>query len=103
MIKSETKIEPQKFRGAMRAGSFSAQLFVELSVTPEVLKLGAMGRAFKIERSNLRCTKATSILGIFKRGIRFVHNQPDVPDPIIFYPSGNLDDFRRRIHDLGWS
>jgi hypothetical protein len=87
----------------MRAGSFTAQLFVELSVTPTTLTLSASGRSFRLDRSHFQGLEETSILGIFKRGIRFRHSQPDLPDAIIFYPSINRDVFRQKLHEIGWS
>lgn len=87
----------------MRAGSFTAQLFVELTVTPKALTLSAMGRSYQIEREFFEGLEETSILGIFKRGIRFRHCQPSLPGTIIFYPSLNRDVFRQKIHELGWS
>ncbi len=87
----------------MRAGSFTGQLFVELAVTPTTLALSASGRSFRVDRDNLQGLEETSILGIFKRGIRFRHCQPDLPDTIIFYPSINRVVFRQKLQELGWS
>lgn len=87
----------------MRAGSFTAQLFVELTVTPTVLTLSASGKSFRIDREHLHGLEETSLLRFFKRGIRFRHGQPNLPDPIIFYPSLQRDEFRRKLGELGWS
>ncbi len=103
MLNPEPPVVPLTFRGSMRAGAFTAQLFVELAVTPQMLTLSAMGRSFRIERPHLLAIEETSILGILKRGIRFRHNQPDLPSTIIFYPSHSREFVRQRIHELGWS
>ncbi len=99
----ETHPEPLTFRGSMQAGFFTAQLFVKLTVTPTALTLSAMGRSFHLDREHFESIEETSILGIFKRGIRFRHSQPNLPDTIIFYPSLNREVVRQKIHELGWS
>ena len=103
MLNPEAHTESLSFRGSMRAGSFTAQLFVELTVTPTTLTISAMGRSFQIEREYFEGLDETSILGFFKRGIRFRHCQPSLPSTIIFYPSLSREVFRQRIHELGWS
>jgi hypothetical protein len=103
MSKLQTAPEPLSFGGSMRAGLFTAQLFVKLTVTPTALTLSAMGRSFRLDREHFAALEETSILGIFKRGIRFRHSQPDLPDPLIFYPSLNRKVFRQQIVELGWS
>ena len=103
MANSEIQPEPLRFRGSIRAGSFTAQLFVELTVTPTTLTLSASGRSFRLDRKYLQGLEETSILGIFKRGIRFRHCQPDLPNTIIFYPSINRDVFRQKLHEIGWT
>ncbi len=103
MQNSEAHAEPLMFRGSVRAGSFTAQLFVELAVTPTTLEISAMGRSFRIERRYFEGLEETSILGVFKRGIRFRHCQPSQPSNIVFYPSINREVFRQTIHELGWS
>ncbi len=103
MQDTESHSEPVMFRGSVRAGSYTAQLFVELSVTPTTLAIKTMDRSFQIERKHFLGLEETSILGIFKRGIRFHHSQPNQPNTIIFYSSINREVFRQRIHELGWS
>ncbi len=87
----------------MRVGFFTAQLFVTLTVTPTALTLSAMGRSFRLDREHLEGLEETSILGIFKRGVRFRHSQPGLPNTVIFYPSMNREVVRQKLHDLGWS
>ncbi|WP_417747273.1 hypothetical protein [Rosistilla oblonga] len=103
MTNLEPSPEALKFRGSMRAGSFTAQLFVELAVEPSSLTLSASMRSFRIDRENFEGLEETSILGIFKRGIRFRHSQPGLTNPIIFYPSMNRDAFRQHLQSIGWS
>ncbi len=103
MANSEAHSEPLKFGGSMRAGFFNAQLFVELSVTPSTLTLSAGGKSFRIDRDHFQGIEETSILEIFKRGIRFRHSQPALPDPIIFYPSIGREVLRHKLHELAWS
>lgn len=103
MANSEAPPEPLKFGGSMRAGFFTAQLIVELSVSPTTLTLSASGRSFRIDREHFQGIEETSILGIFKRGIRFRHSQPTLADPIIFYPSIGKAVLRQKLHELGWS
>ncbi len=102
MLNPEAHSEPLTFRGSMRAGSFTAQLFVELTVTPTTLTISAMGCSFQIEREYFEGLDETSILRLFKRGIRFRHCQPSLQS-IIVYPSLSREVFRQRIHELGWS
>lgn len=87
----------------MRAGSFTAQLGVKLTVTPAALTLSAPGRSFRLDREHLQGLEDVSLLRIFKRGIRFRHTQPDLPDVIIFIPRMNREAFRQKLRDLGWS
>ena len=94
--------EPLVLKGSMRAGAFTAQLFVELTVTPASLALSAPGRSFRLEREHFEGLEATAILGIFKRGIRFRHSQPGLPAALIFYPSLNRDLVRQKLRELGW-
>lgn len=103
MANPETDPQPQTFTGSMRAGSFTAQLGVKLTVTPSELTLQAIGRSFRLDREHLASLEDTSVLGIFKRGIRFRHSQPGLPAAIIFYPSIGRDRFRQQLHRLGWS
>lgn len=86
----------------MRAGSFNAQLGVELHITQRTLTMRAMGRSIRLEREHLQQIRETSILGIFKRGISFRHNQADLPNPIVFFPAIGRSLFRRTIEELGW-
>lgn len=92
-----------RYRGSMRAGAFTAQLLVELAATPTTLTLSAMGKSFQINRPQFQGLEETSILGIFKRGIRFRHHQADLPEPLIFYPSINRAVFCQQLKELGWS
>lgn len=103
MANSQAHPEALKFGGSMRAGFFTAQLFVELSVTPTALTLSASGKSFRIDRDHFQGIEETSILGIFKRGIRFRHEQPALPDPIIFYPSIDREALRHKLRELAWS
>jgi len=100
MQNSESPAEPLSFRGSVRAGSFTAQLFVELTVTPTMLEISAMGRSFRIERTNFEGLEETSILGLFKRGLRFRHCQPNQPETIVFYPSLIGTPFARQSMNL---
>ncbi len=102
MVNLETYPEPLTFCGSMRAGFFTAQLFVKLTVTPTTLTLSAMGRSFRLDREHFESIEETSILGIFKRGIRFRHSQPGLPSTIIFYPSLDRNVVRQQIQEIGW-
>ena len=103
MTNFDTDSEASTFSGSMRAGSFTAQLFVKLTVTPAALTLRALGRSFHLDREHFKGLEDTSIHGIFKRGIALRHSQPDLPEVIIFWPSINREAFRQKLHELGWS
>lgn len=94
--------DPQTFSGSTKVGMFTAQLLVKLSIDSDRAVLRASGRSFIIDRSNLLGIEETSILRIFKRGIKFVHCQPDLPATFIFYPSMGLVRFRSELRALGW-
>ena len=81
---------------------YTAQLGVALNVSRSSLELTAPGRSFRIDRENLRGMADTSVLGIFKRGIHFIHQQPGLPNTIVFYPAADRDHVRRALADLGW-
>ncbi|MGB7343459.1 MAG: hypothetical protein WBD20_04560, partial [Pirellulaceae bacterium] len=76
MSNSQAEPEAITFSGSMRADAFTAQLFVSLIASSTAITIKTMGRSYRIEREWLRGLEETSILGIFKRGIRFHHNQP---------------------------
>lgn len=95
--------EPLVLKGSMKAGSFTAQLFVEMKVAPTSLTLSAPNRSFCLERDHLEGLELTSLLGIFKRGIRFRHRQPDLPVVLVFYPSLPRDQVLQKLEELGWS
>ncbi len=103
MTTAEPQPEPLRFSGSMRAGAFTAQLFVGLAVTPQTLTLSALGRSYALQRQHLVGIEETSILGIFKRGLRFRHSQLDLPSALIFYPRLNRDFLRHSLQQLGWS
>lgn len=87
----------------MRVGFFTAQMFVKLNVTSASLTLTAPGRSFQIDRENFLRLEETSILGIFKRGVRFQRRQPNLPATVIFYPSIHRAVFLQNLNMLGWS
>jgi hypothetical protein len=99
----ESHPESITFSGSMRAGAFTAQLGVKLAATPTALTLSTMGRSFRLDREHFASLEDTSILGIFKRGIRFRHAQPGLPNVLIFFPSINREVFRQKLHEFGWS
>ncbi|QDU95956.1 hypothetical protein [Lignipirellula cremea] len=103
MTNSETEPELLTFGGSLRVGFFTAQLGVELAVNRATLILSASGRSFRIDRDNFQGLEETSILGIFKRGIRFRHCQPNLTNPIIFYPAIGREALREQIQQIGWT
>lgn len=102
MTNPRTQLDPAKFRGSMKVGRFSAQLFVDLTVTPDALTLNASWRSFRIDRQNFQGIEDRKILGLFKYGFRFRHRQPDLAPKVIFVPSMNHDAFRQKLGELGW-
>lgn len=91
-----------RFRGSMKAGFFTAQLGVSLTATGETLTLSAVGRTYQIEREHFRGLEDTSLLGIFKRGVRFRHQQQSLPANIVFYPEIGQKRLRDELAILGW-
>lgn len=87
----------------MKAGSFTAQLGVRLTVTAGAITLSASTRSYQLERENFTHLEETSLLKIFKRGIRFCHRQQDLPGDLVFYPSGNREELIEKLQGLGWS
>ncbi len=87
----------------MKAGSFTAQLGVQLHATPSAITLTAFARSYQLDRENFDGLEKTAILGIFKRGVSFLHRQDDLPSQLVFYPSVHRDDFLEQIEHLGWS
>lgn len=104
LFKSPMTAEPNlaSFRGSMKAGMFTAQIGVALDVSPASIVLRAPGRSYRIDRENLAGLADTSLFGLFKRGIRFVHRQPGLPSDIVFYPSIGREALRKVMADLGW-
>lgn len=95
--------EPITFSGSMKAGFYTAQLGVSLIVAVDSIELRSFGRSFVIERPNHIGLVDTSLLGIFKRGIRFIHQQPGVPNPLVFYPSVSQEHLRAMLAERGWT
>ena len=95
--------ESKSFRGSMKAGFFTAQLGVELTVTGRTLTLSAVGRTFQIDREHFQGLENTSILGLFKRGIRIRHEQHGLPNNIVFYPRIGQAALRQELASIGWS
>ena len=87
----------------MKAGMYTAQLGVQLQVTPSAATISTAGRSYQLDRDNFVGLKLTSILGIFKRGIAFLHHQQDLPGNLVFYPSIRREDLLQQIEHLGWS
>ncbi|QDT12354.1 hypothetical protein K239x_43640 [Planctomycetes bacterium K23_9] len=87
----------------MRVGWYTAQLFVKLTVTKTVLTISSGGRSYRIGRENFKGYQDTSVLGIFKRGIRFHHSQPNLANPVVFYPSVGRESLKQDLIKLGWS
>lgn len=102
MQESNEADDAMEFGGSMRAGHFTAQLFVKLVVTRTKLVLRTSLHTFQIDRENLRGLGDTAIFGIFKRGIRFHHCQPNLAQPVVFYPSMDREAFRQKLRELGW-
>lgn len=82
---------------------YTAQLGVQLQVTPGALTLSASGRSYQLDRVNFDGLSLTSILGVFKRGIVFHHHQQDLPSNLVFYPTVPREDLMEKIEHLGWS
>lgn len=91
------------FRGAMRAGMYTAQLGVSLTVSPGELILQSMGRSYRVEREQLVQITETSLLGIFKRGLQIAHRQAGAPSTLVFYPADNRQYVRQKLAELGWT
>ena len=91
------------YPGSIKAGWFTAQLGSGLSVSSEALILKAAIRAFVLKRKYFLAAERTSILGLFKRGVRFVHDQPDLPSPLVFYPSIGTDALLEALAEHGWT
>ncbi len=104
MIELKMSTDPIEvtFKGSMKAGAFTAQLGVSLNISQTSVTMKAVGREYCIERENLQGLVETSMLGIFKRGIRFVHRQPGLPNDIVFYPSVSREQVRQAMSRLGW-
>jgi hypothetical protein len=91
------------FRGSMRVGLYTAQIGVSMIVTRESIVLKAPGRSYVIAREHLQYLSDTSLLGLFKRGIRISHQQPGLPAAVVFYPSMDRDLVRQRMSEFGWA
>lgn len=87
----------------MKAGLFTAQLGVSLDVSAHLLVLKAAGRSYQIHREQFDGCEGTSILGIFKRGVRLRHSDPHLPSVIVFYPSIGQQNLLGELFRLGWS
>ena len=87
----------------MKAGFFTAQLGVTLTATAATIKITAGHRVFKIDRQHFVRLDDTSILGLFKRGIRFQHTQRGLASNVVFYPRIGQESLRRELGELGWS
>ena len=82
---------------------FTAQLGVRLIVTPTTLKLTASGREFVLQREYFQGLEEVSLLGLFKRGLHLRHHQPNLADPLVFYPAGGRDQLRQQLDTFGWT
>ena len=91
------------YSGSIKAGWFTAQLGSGLSVSPDELVLKAAMREFVLKRERFLAAERTSILGLFKRGVRFVHDQPDLPSPLVFYPSIGTGTLLEALAEHGWT
>lgn len=94
--------ESTVFRGSLRADWFTAQLGVTLTISENALLLRAPGREIRIDREQFQGWRTTSILGIFKRGVRFSHRQSELPKLIAFYPSGNREEICTTLQNFDW-
>lgn len=95
--------ETVTFPGSMKAGMYTAQIGVSLVVSRETVTVKSFWRTVSIDRQNLVGLADTSLLGIFKRGIRFLHRQPGVPGRVVFYPYFSREQVRQKLAELGWS
>lgn len=102
MTISESTTEPFKTSGSMHVGFYTAQLGVELAVDSTSLTISSWQHLFRIDRENLLAIDNTSFLRIFKRGVRFRHCQPNLPEKVMFFPSMDLDLFRQQLNEAGW-
>ncbi|MFH5805380.1 hypothetical protein [Alienimonas sp. DA493] len=91
------------YRGSIKAGWYTAQLGSGLVVSPEALTLKVPGRAFTLRREHFRGTRRTARLGIFKRGVVLEHDQPDLPAPLVVYPSCGVDELQATLAARGWA
>ena len=94
--------EVTTFAGSVKAGWYTAQLFVELRISPQVATVRTSGKEFTISRENCSAIVETSILGLFKRGIRFQHHQSGVPPLLIFYPRVGREALLGYLRRTGW-
>ena len=90
------------FAGSMKAGMYTAQIGVALDISRTSLVVRTSGRAYAIDRENLEGVVDTSLFGLFKLGIRFVHRQPGLPSDLVFYPATSRDAVRQAMAELGW-
>lgn len=91
------------FAGSMKAGLYTAQLGVSLVASSQALLITTPGRTVRVDIENFVELKKSSIFRFFKRGIVIVHNQPDTPRVLIFYPRSNRDLVQSRLREIGWS
>ncbi len=102
MVSTDTHPDCVLFPGSVKAGLYTVRIGVSMAVSPRSLTLKSHGRAFHIDREHVVDIQETSVLGLFKRGLRIVHNQPGIPTNIVFYPSENRGYVRCKMESLGW-